>query len=507
MNTAKKYTWTVSILAMLDRSEVIGKKMVQWDAYNELEESITCINRANKDIEFTIYLYDVKDKRAYIKKSAIVKEHYVLNLVHFEDIEDFYVPGYPHLVNFFKDHVAKTNINPDQEEHKHLLLIWGHAAGLGFLKQQIEKDSEKPLNESLMLTSKSDLKGLASQVELQNFVRSHILMPDKLLPQVPSLLNKIAGTGNKLHMLSSAFMLTNQENFKVISAIELNAILRDGLAADKSTCTVDPAVGTPIPTCRIQIMLCLSCYVNMAETAYSLREMVNVYVAPTTQISHFGYNYYKLFKLLAREPKASEKELAVNITDYYLAKYRTKGINRLIKDDRIFGINYKDAVCFSASYLHLYDGPDGVLARIKKFKNDILSLPEVHGNIPTILRHARRKCRPTSYYGRDEIGIIDYHNFITEVFSSLKGLRASFPFHSYYPQKQIISRYYPGLLCDSRYDTVINKFVSQSAGSFSIFLPSTGSSIENNLRTLYLSSVNGNDFLQKTEWDQIIAII
>jgi hypothetical protein len=517
MEASKKYTWTVSVIAMLDRDEVIEERLVQWDAYNEFEESITSINRANKDIQFVIYLYDVKDKRAYLKKSSVVRGRYQLDTISFAEVPNFYAKGYPHLVSFFKEHVAKKELE-EGEEHKQFLIVWGHAAGLGFLKQKIEQEMElarkksSDVEKSLVISKpafRKYVKKEAGHVYCYNYLRSQLSIKQKDTPKnvYTNNLRSIPHQGNG--SLEAVITLSNEESFEVITAGDLSEILKKGLRNDKSVCTVQSDTGEQLlPGVRIQVMLCLSCYVNMIETGYALRNIVNVYIAPSTHISHYGYNYYKLFKLLSRHPETTEREIAINITDYYLAKYFKKSIRRLLKGDFIYEVDYRNSVAFSAVYLHKYDGEQGAIEKIKNFTTRFeLFLKEKANDksVQTVIQVARRKCAPTSRDGRQEIGIVDYQNFLAEVFDSLGKLK--FEEDVFFSKdEQIIARYYPGKLADSRYDSVANFFTSQSPGSFSIFLPDRNSDIEKALLNIYLLQGKKNEFLQKTKWHRIIDL-
>ena len=252
-------------------------------------------------------------------------------------------------------------------------------------------------------------------------------------------------------------------------------------------------------------MLCLTCYVNMIETAFALMDVINVYIAPQTEIPFYGYHYKELFKLINNKPAAHEREIAKNITHHYLSKFMDESIVNDVKgDSTLFELDYKRSVSFSAVYIKEYGE---IAGKVRDFKNFVQAETVKGPEMKEILSSARMSCFSTGRGGKLDTGIIDYENFITEVLLRLES-RWDVSFLDFFSDVQIISDYSPGNLSRSR-STSPGMLISQSPGSYSIFLPDIPiQDIESQLMSLYRAiGKYPRSFQSLSNWDFVIDLV
>jgi hypothetical protein len=507
MAKGKKYTWTISVIAIYDENEDPLKK-----GYIEFEESIRSLQNPNKDIRFVIFLYNTNSEVAEVRISVIRDGR-----IHFEKKPlgkvDIYEETHDELKRFFKEFVARKELEAD-EEHKHIVLTWGHGAGLGFMKKEIKEKLQK-LQAANLGDEKDDKQGeinnLGENIYAFNTLSAHLSF-DRRNDFHQGLKERLLNKGSVLSTLAEKEdKRTELEKlFRVITAFEFAGILNDGLENDKSTVSVDGS-DKPIPAgIKVQVMICLTCYVNMIETAFSFKNIVNVYVAPQTEISFYGYNYKELFKLLCDSPQVNERDISVNITHNYLNKYLDPLIKKDILGRSLFSIDYKNGVAFSAIYLKYCDS---IAAKVRKFKEFIFKKAQLQIvnkglTVEQILINARRKCLSLSKMGASDIGIIDYQNYITEVLGYFDRVHRD-EFERFFSFDFVISDYCPGSMCRSQYIIGAHDFISLSPGSFSIFLPDKPvSDIEKELSLIYIRmSKEPGNFLSSSEWDFFIGVL
>jgi hypothetical protein len=498
MKNDKRYTWTVSVIAMIDKDEPENGPIME-DAYKEFEDSITSIKNANKDIKFVIYKYDVSSGTAIIRKSRINQNRYQLKTKEKKvvSIADFYTPPYQHLIDFFDEYVSKERLE-DDEEHKHFLILWGHAAGFGFLKKNIEKRLKIAFTDESEFDDKK-VSLIADRILSYNYVKSQLSLDIKEIPYELFLydLSKDAGSLS----IDAEQKKAISETIKLITAVEFAGIIEKGLSNDTvSVSTLKGELGKQ----KIQIMLCLSCYVNMIDTAYALKDLVNIYISPQTHISFFGYNYDQLFKFLAKHPDANEEDISINISHNYLLKYLKPSMKKHFTRDSnflIYKIDYKDGVSFSANCLSKCDI---IAEKIRNFKMIAESDPTFRDS----LQDTRRRCFPLSNNGTQEIGILDYRNYMMEFFHSIfridTTLFDAFFIDDSYTEGYSITDHNPGIL--SQKDFIDGEFRIMSPGSFSVFLPNpTPADLEKVLMEIYFKQKS--QFLLESKWDCIIKLV
>ena len=503
MANGTRYTWTISVIAIYNEHEPALKV-----AYDEFEGSIKKATTLNKDINFVIFFYDSNSEKAEVRKTVItdgILEWKIIPL----GFVDIYEPSHKVLITFFSEHVSRDKIEAD-EEHKHFLITWGHGAGLGFMKQEIERKISE-IQGREMLTRDTEV---AHSIGWEDIYTINLLRSSLNLPRVSD--GTRSEGGNDLNSMNINEIFNEEKSqtdvaklFRIISSGDLAKIIRGGLVNDKSIVRAVKSGVETGPLAKIQVMLCLTCYVNMVETAYALKDVVNVYIAPQTEINFAGYNYNELFYLLGNHPEADEIQISENITHYYLTKYLDEKIRKQAKGSVIFEIDYKSDVSFSAVYLSFYDR---IAKKIRQFRDfieaQITSGTNINGKgVDEVLRLARDKCLTLAGQGTRDVGIIDLENYITEILSNFRGSALN-NFRRFYSFDQIISDYCPGSLCRSLY-TAFNKFQSRSPGSYSVFLPNNPiSPVEAELIGLFkqMETIPGS-FAEVSGWSKIINIV
>jgi hypothetical protein len=506
MANDKTYTWTISVIVIYNENEIALK-----EAYEEFEESIRAIQNPNKDIRFVIFFYNSNTEIVEIRKSHVINGAIILDVCEELGKVDIYERKHEVLKSFFRNHVAKTSIE-DNEEHKHMVITWCHGAGLGFMKQEIEKRLTR-LYDSRVLhgdeNKSHEIVKIASSIYDICYLTTNLSLnkDNEIYNNAKKYVFDLAGfndlLGDEKDMKDEV-----EKMFRVITGTELADIMKHGLMEDRSTVNIANEAEPLSSGIKVQIMLCLTCYVNMIETSFSLKDIINVYISPQTDIPFYGYNYKNLFGLLNQDRSVSEMDISSNITHNYLIKY----LEPKIKSDRLnrpdlFPIDYKNGVSFSSVYLR---DCQAIVLKIRDFVDFIhdISKKKILNNgltIKEIINEARFKCSSLAKIGASDIGVIDYQNFITEILSCFERVNMS-NFEKFFSSDQIISDYTPGSSCRSVYISGLFKFISPSPGSYSIFFPNVPlSPLEKILIKIYkrMRRTQGS-FLKTTGWDSLI---
>ena len=183
MQNGTKYTWTISIIAIYNENEPPLTK-----AYKEFEDSIQAVHNASENLRFSIFFYDSWNKKAVIKESEIMNGSFRLKEVANLGEVNIYEEDHTELKRFFAEHVAKK-AREENEEHKHMLITWGHGAGLGFMKEEIKKQLSM-----ILKMDKSDeekaAKETAAAIRLMNDLALDIKAPG-YIDVMESLVDKI----------------------------------------------------------------------------------------------------------------------------------------------------------------------------------------------------------------------------------------------------------------------------------------------------------------------------
>lgn len=503
MSNKKRYTWTVSVIAMVETDDPLQTK-----AYYEFEASITSIKSPNEDVRFAIFLYDVKTLTGYIKTSVIKGGKYFLKSEPPMTQLDFYGNNYQHLIDFFKNFVSPKKVVTN-EIHKHFFITWGHGTGIGFFSQDER-------NKVQSYFSKSDNPQLLTQkyfslVQSLRFLRSQLSLgiEEMKYDQIFND-NDFFPRNINLYDIDKDRFIADMRSFtlRCVTATQLAKIIQEGLVNDAINEGQKP---------QLDYMMCLTCYSQMIETGIVLNEVVKVMIAPETTISHFGYNYRKLFKRICKKPNSTDKEIANNIVNNYLVKYEDKIIRTEIdEEDKIGEIPYRKLVSFSAIRLKQYDI---IVDKIKKLIEHILisnmklMIPPCNSSsLVQAMRIARNRCLPITHLVKADVGVIDFNSLLMEYFRLFDKTQFSGVISDLFDEligsydevnEFIIAAYFPASLA---HKPEVGSIKTLWAGLFGVFLPEKKdmTSRETDIFNYIEATSVKNAFWDKTMWREFI---
>lgn len=105
---------------------------------------------------------------------------------------------------------------------------------------------------------------------------------------------------------------------------------------------------------KVEVLLAVSCYTQLLETGYSLKDTVDLFIAPQTTMTWYGIHYAKLFSLMESQPDCSLQQIADNVTKNFLLKYGEEPF-RSIELPRYADEQNPNLVSISANYLGEYE--------------------------------------------------------------------------------------------------------------------------------------------------------
>lgn len=506
---------------MVDRNEDENKSLFQWEAYNEFENSITSIPKPSKYINFFIYIYDVKDKNVYIKQAVIIDGKYHLDIVEHYPLQDFYSECRQHVAIFFKKYVAKKSLMTN-ESHKHFLITWGHAAGIGFFSTVIDNTDNEILSASLkkkLQKNRDRFNQYLLFLKKARFIKSHLSLTDEQIDLSTTIQNGdfFANSEDPFNgQEEAALEKYGIYSLKCMTAADLTFAIMEGFADDAGFLDAKRSNQKP----KIDFLLCVACFTQMIETGDVLKDAVRVMIAPVTTISFYGYNYDKLFELISIEPNANEKKISDNLVNNYLSKYMKNEVYRCAGYEDIYTVEYRRLTSFNAVYLEQYSK---IKIGIQKFVEFVLrndnKIMLFNGSVVSTIdgiKFARRRCLETTYKSgvSGSTGIISFNNLMLRFFELYdKGGLASttlatscfFTVANTYSNPSgfsgnpfILAEYRPGFY-DYSYELMEGGILSLCPGYFGFFLPLG----ELNDRQIVTGSILQAEKINTTFWDEI----
>jgi hypothetical protein len=216
---------------------------------------------------------------------------------------------------------------------------------------------------------------------------------------------------------------------------------------------------------KVDVFIANNCWMNTFEAGCALMDQVNVYAAPQTIVPFAGIDYEKLFAALEENPNILPKDLAANITENYILKYRSK--NKLAeKFEQERSYIEVDELSISVNSLPKYNLIIPCVKKLGKYLSDSLKndKPEFTKKIDI----ARSFCGDLTHQGY----YIDFTNFLCEL---LKGFQGSDPgtlkdiYYEFFDAKtkSQLSVLNPGRL----FNFMPEYFYSMSPQMFSIYFP------------------------------------
>lgn len=105
---------------------------------------------------------------------------------------------------------------------------------------------------------------------------------------------------------------------------------------------------------KANVLIAVNCYTQMLETGFSLKNTVDLFIAPQTTMTYYGVHYAKLFDLLENNPCVGLQAVADNVINNFLLKYSEEPF-RSTELTRYADEQNPNLVCLSANYLSEYD--------------------------------------------------------------------------------------------------------------------------------------------------------
>ena len=279
---------------------------------------------------------------------------------------------------------------------------------------------------------------------------------------------------------------TPDKGIRMFTAEQLKTVLQQGIG-------------------RADVLITVSCYTQLLETGYTLKEVADLLIAPQGSMTYYGIHYARLFNLLEADPSVSLREIAENVTTNFLPKYyeepfRTWWLNRY-EDEQD-----PNLVSLSANYLKEYDDLVECVNELTDFL--LQSFEEDGADLLLAVIRARRSCGELT--PSKAFGFIDLNFFIQQLLREagpvqpLQNIEDRF---SKIRQRCIASLHKPPGPPDL-YAPVCRKgvYTTDSPSFLSIFFPAFSTTAEQlAIRTIYYS-IDGQlqQFRSNCRWEKFI---
>jgi hypothetical protein len=381
MSTIKQ-AWTVSIIAQyLDDDPLVV------EAYKELEWAI-CSQKQNVNIKYIIFFYDQRKGIAKIK----IPDYTAPQTVFVQLGADIPIPNFydgTALTEFFVEHV-KT---PLSNNHGQIVMTWGHGAGFG-LFPSFEKLSSLFAHANLELDAGH--KQLYGKMKSLLFLQAHLPINDSSL-QIDKLQN---GFSDLITLPHNDFLLHYiAPRGSVLKLQVFREVLKKGIG-------------------QVDILITMNCYMQLFETGYYLKDVVDTMISPQTTIPFWGFNYEEFARLLNNNTVLTVEAICENVCIYFRQKYYNDYMQAIIKQNHL-KVLMPDEVAFSANKLSAYENVRLLLQKIfeslnKNWETDFYLFFSRSAKLSKIIDHARKKCFELA--SSDFVqGVIDIKTFFDNV--------------------------------------------------------------------------------------------
>ncbi|WP_127128281.1 hypothetical protein [Pseudoflavitalea rhizosphaerae] len=161
---------------------------------------------------------------------------------------------------------------------------------------------------------------------------------------------------------------------------------------------------------KVEVLMAVSCYTQLLETGYSLKDEVELFIAPQTTMTWYGIHYARLFSLMESQPGLSLQQIADNVTKNFLLKYEEEPF-RSTELTRYADEQNPRVVSIAANYLSEY----GALVEcVNELTDFLMGCFEEGGQrlLQAVVR-ARRSC--TELTPSRSFGFIDLTFFLEQL--------------------------------------------------------------------------------------------
>ena len=385
---SKAINWIVAIIAQQD-----GEHCFE---YADLEYSILS-HASFKDIKYNLFYYEQRSSIVTIKEVQYNSRFKAQVFYEKEQpsVADIYKPET--LVNFLK---AVFLPDTDEIEYRYMTILWGHGVALGYLSQSTDDPDDPNHFDFFSMVRSPELVSLPvdkrkeynQKLGSYSFVRAHLPLPTAPTDFVQKLFAQDAAVP-----LPPAAVDGVNKALELITARQLNAIFQQSLPTGK----------------KIDVLIANSCYTQLFETGYALRDTVQLMIAPETTISFAGFNYPALFTLIGEKPESTLQAIAENVRDKFWARYQNKAFLSVFKVQRPVDHLALPDVSFSANLLEPYQ--DLLDEVINPLAEKFIGL--LHGDKGSQIGNVRDRCADVSWqpvFGMPAYGVVDLTHFLTE---------------------------------------------------------------------------------------------
>ena len=256
---------------------------------------------------------------------------------------------------------------------------------------------------------------------------------------------------------------------------------------------------------KVEILLAVSCYTQLLETGYSLKDTVDLFIAPQTTMTWYGVHYAKLYSLMESQPDCSLQLIAENVTKNFLLKYEEEPF-RSIELPRYADEQNPKLVSIAANYLGEYEA----LVDCVNGLTDFLMGCFAEGGESLLLAviRARRSC--TELTPSRSFGFIDLTFFIEQLVKEAGPVQPLQEIHERFGkirQRCLGSLHKPPGPPDLYAPAVRKSVRSTSSPLFlSIFFPAFSTTAEQMaIREIYYSADGRlNQFRKDCRWEKFI---
>lgn len=289
-----KFKWTICVVMQIDEDAEIEGKYKEFIGFIEKQQPNPAVR------------YVVLEYRNTIAAGQVIKINKLVKATNADtftssDLDnnqhDLYAPAT--LVDFFNNHVL------DEESDSHMLITWGHGAGLGFFAEKITNPIRAMALETIAGSADVDDFIDYSLSELMLRANGYArLIKEPLENNLQSFAkrNNLFGVEAQRSAFLESSTVSELFRYRLIPIHEFAAILRQTFG---------------VKQVKLDIMFTLNCYLQMFETGFTLKDHVNILVSPVTVIPFKGIDYDHLFKTFNEAPDTGAEVIARDIVLRY----------------------------------------------------------------------------------------------------------------------------------------------------------------------------------------------